>query len=623
MAYEFFYEGTPYSLEPNYGELFTGYRIPAGEIGAPTSIQTANQIQEVSNLLNQGIKPIELQPIQQEVFDQIPKQHFKEIGRLRKLTGAEMSMHAPIIEPSGITREGWSETDRESAERQLKTVIDKSHELNPDGKVPVTIHASAIQGTEFSPPSEESVQKYKEQIKEKTGREATKDELKNLYEKRIVAINRETHQMTPIERELRIYPEEVAEGLEKGKSIGEIKPEIRTPREEMRIHNISDWHNNLTQVIFYKNRGDEIIETYYPTVKKIWNEVMPQLAAKRITRNQFESFIKQLPDSQQAALSKVRGAYEYIENSQLILRSLFSKAYKYGSEEEKKILSEAAKDFGEKIRSPDIAVQSEAIQNLAIQMEAVKPNIYVPIEDFAVDNSAKTFANVALHAYEKYKDKAPIISIENLPSGMAFSRSEELKKLVEESREKFIIEAVKKGHSKSEAEEAAKKMIGVTWDVGHINMMRKEGFKEEDITKETEEIAKYVKHVHLTDNFGYSDSHLPPGMGNVPIKEILEKLEKAGFEGKKIVEAGSFVQHFKVPPTQAVLEAFGSPLYPMHAQPSWNQISATYGNYFSGYGTFLPESHFSMYGAGFSGMPVELGGQMQGKQSRFTGAPTE
>ena len=42
-----------------------------------------------------------------------------------------------------------------------------------------------------------------------------------------------------------------------------------------------------------------------------------------------------------------------------------------------------------------------------------------------------------------------------------------------------------------------------------------------------------VKHLHLTDNFGYADTHLPPGMGNVPIKGMLinsvkEPLEQMG-----------------------------------------------------------------------------------------------
>ncbi len=610
MAYEFFYSGTPYSLDPNYGELFIGYRVPQTEIGAPTSIQTANQIQEVSNLLNQGVKTIELQPISPEVFDQIPKQHFKEIARLQKMSGAETTVHAPMIEPSGLTKEGWSEADRETAERQLKMVVEKSHELNPQGNIPITIHASALPGTEFSPVSKEMVEEYKRQFRERERREPTLEEIKELSKKRIVAINQETKQTIPIEREQRIYPHRIA-----GKALKDIKPEFHSPKEELQIVNESDWHNNLTQVIFYKNRGDEIIETYYPAVKHIW----PAILTGQITPEQME----QLPQAQKAALNNVRGAYEYVKNSQLILNSMFSKAYKYGTEEEKARLKKAADRFGEKIRIPDIAIQSKAVQDLAIEMQDVTPKLFIPIEDFAAEHSAKTFGNAAFHAYEKYGNKTPIISIENLFPGMAFSRSEQLKKLVDNSRKKFVEQAVKKGYSESDAKKAAERTIGVTWDVGHLNMMRKSGFKKEDIVKETEKIAKYVKHVHLTDNFGYSDAHLPPGMGNVPTKEILQELEKKGFAGKKIIEAGGFVQHFKVPPTQAVLEALGSPLYTMMAAPYWNQVRASYGGYFSGYGPILPEQHFSMYGAGFSGMPIELGGQMPGKQSRFSGTPSE
>jgi hypothetical protein len=83
------------------------------------------------------------------------------------------------------------------------------------------------------------------------------------------------------------------------------------------------------------------------------------------------------------------------------------------------------------------------------------------------------------------------------------------------------------------------------------------------------------------------------------------------------------VQHFKVSPTQYVLEAMGSPLYSMMAQPYWNQMKAVQGSYFAGYGTTLPEQHFSIYGAGFSGLPTELGGQIPGKGSRLTGTPME
>jgi len=78
--------------------------------------------------------------------------------------------------------------------------------------------------------------------------------------------------------------------------------------------------------------------------------------------------------------------------------------------------------------------------------------------------------------------------------------------------------------AKEAGKQAAEKLIGATWDVGHINMIRRQGFGKEDIIKEAEKIAPVVKHIHLSDNFGFEHTELPMGMGNVPIKEIMKKL---------------------------------------------------------------------------------------------------
>ena len=160
-------------------------------------------------------------------------------------------------------------------------------------------------------------------------------------------------------------------------------------------------------------------------------------------------------------------------------------------------------------------------------------------------------------------------------------------------------------------------------------MIKKAGFTDKDVAQQTEVISKLVKHVHITDNFGFSDSHLPPGMGNVPIKVIMEKLEKAGaFSGKNgqqkaraIMEAAALPIHFKKSPHPYVLEAFGSPLYASNMAPFWNQAQGVQGSYFGFPMAYLPEKHFSMYGSGFSLLPEELGGQMPGTQSRFSGTP--
>ncbi len=90
---------------------------------------------------------------------------------------------------------------------------------------------------------------------------------------------------------------------------------------------------------------------------------------------------------------------------------------------------------------------------------------------------------------------------------------------------------------------------------------------------------------------------------------------------KKITEAGGFFQHFKRSPHPLTLAAMGSPIYGMSAAGNWNQAVEMQGAYSGGYGTLNPQTHHSYFGAGFTTMPVELGGAMPGGESRFGGAP--
>lgn len=579
------YQGGYSSLSPSYGDIFTGYRVSARDLGAPTKPDTANQIQQVNQLLNQGIIPIEVGALQPEVFDQIPKQHFKEINRMAKLTGAKISVHAPMIEPSGLGEQGWSETNRELAERQLNDIIEKSIEMDDKGGMPITIHSAGIPGTEY-----------------KMTPEGKKIE-------RLMIINQETGKPAPIEEERKHLPGLSAEELRKGR--------IRSPKEELQIINESTWDNELSQVTYYKEGADRII-----------SENIMQIP-ENILKETFENVEKRkaLDPIQQQAYGHLKNASAYLKNTEQHLTGLFHKAYKFGTDEEKRFLEKTSEEFKNELeKDKTLPGQSKAIQGLMINLEKVTPNLYVPIEDFAVKHSSQTFANVAFNAFDKFKDKAPKISIENMFPGMAFSSGEEMNKLIMESKKKFVEKAVSKGYSDSEAREQADKMIGMTLDVGHLNIAKKKGFEDKDLLKEVEQIAKHVKHVHLTDNFGYSDSHLPPGMGNVPFKEILEKLEKAGTlkDARKIVEAGGFVQHFGQSPYPASLEAMGSPIYSMQMGPYWNQALGLQQGYFSGYGMMLPQGNYETFGSGFSQLPSELGGQKQGAQgSRMSGKPME
>jgi endonuclease IV len=588
------YQGGYSTLDPekysSYGNLFTGYHVPAAALGAPTKPDTANQIQQVNMLMSQGIIPIEVGAIKPEIFDQIPKQHFKEINRMAKLTGSDISVHAPIVEASGIGEQGYDEGARKIAEQQLINVVERTAPMNDKGGMSITIHgAGAIPGVE-----------YKMTPEGKT-------------EEKIVVVNRDTGKLTTaLQEEKKFYPS--TKDWDKGT--------VLTPKDELERLNESEWHNSLSQLIHYKENADKIIADNEAKIM----DLIPLMKQGRIKS------MKDMNPQQAAAYNHIMNAQTYLEDAQQSISGLFHKAYKLGSDEDKKMLQDVAKEYKDNLKNagPIVSAQSMAMQKMISQLQTVTPELYQPVEAYAVDKSADTFSNVALQAFKKHKGKAPTINIENMFPGMAFSYGKELNDLVTKSKEQFVKKAVEQGVlSEASARSQADKMIGVTLDVGHLNIARKKGFEKEDILKELNEIAKHVKHVHVTDNFGYSDSHLPPGMGNVPVKEIMERLEKEGKgDVKKVVEAGGWVQHFGTSPFPYMLEAMGSPMFAdtvgTGQQPYWNQVQGLYQGYTGGFGMMLPQTNYAMFGAGFSQLPTELGGSAAGgKGSRMSGKPME
>ncbi len=596
MSYEYFYDGASSSLDPNYGE-FIGYRGQFKDLGMTTDPRTANIIQDVLMKLNTGIKVMEIEGVSPEIFDSIPTQHLEEVRRLSELSGAETTLHGPLIEASGFTREGWSETNRESAERQMNQVVERAHDLSPKGNIPVTFHSTAM-----LPEALETVkQKVEGEYKE--------------VPKGMLIVEPRTGDIKQLKEVEKFFPEE-------GKQLGEERK--FDPERELEKRNRDIWTETLGSLNFSALRGEQELESFKEP------EIFKSYAEFKENPESIDKFPEQEKEILQRGFRNLEHGSVFLKDAYRQMRELYNMVYKDASDDDRKKLNSYAKEIAPLVqtgieRDPEkLQHFSEVIQKGLNVLGSLKtPRIYKPLNEFVIEKSSETFANAAFRGYEKFKDSAPIISIENPPAGAGLSRAEDIKRLVEESRKNFVKRAKEEGISESEAKKAAEKLIGATWDVGHINMLRKQGYTKEDIIKQTEKIAPFVKHVHLSDNFGMEHTELPMGMGNVPIKEIMEKLGKEGFKGKKIIEAAQWWQHFKTPPLVPTLEAFGSPLYAMKAAPYWNQISATYGSYFSGYGPIMPEQHFSMYGAGFSGMPVELGGQMPGKQSRFAGTPTE
>ncbi len=599
------YQGGFNSLDPDkaYSSEFTGYRATAGSLGMTTDPRSANIIKEASGKLSSGVKNIELALVTPEIFDSIPKQQLKEINQLTKLTGINVSVHGPVMDSAGFNQQGYSDVNRENVERRIADVVIRSQEVDPDGNVPVVFHsAEGIAGSEWKTlgaPGEERTAK------------------------RLIAVNRETGQMIPLETDKKFYP-----------GRGKLKEEIITPEDNLEIANHTEWDNSLRKVEFNRESAERILQNIHPHFQDLYYNY----ALGRLTKDLLPEEVEQM--------KKISSALQYMEEAKIGLNSAFDKAVTIAKKEDDKkkleTLQSYSSSYGEALgignkekeimARLDPKVQSNAVFGILNQLKNsdVAPNTFISIEDFATEKSAETFGNAAFKAYQKYGDKTPIIAIENPPAGFGLSTGEDLKNLVEASREKFANNLIEEeGMSKRSAKQTAAKFIGATWDVGHINMLRKQGFSTEDIVKESEKIAPYLKHVHLSDNFGFEHTELPMGMGNVPMKEIMEKLGQKGFEARKVIEAGTWWQHFQTNPLVESMEGLGSPMYgggpaTVGGMPYWNQALGFHQSYGEGFGQMLPGINYQTFGAGFSQLPSHLGGDASGGTGgRMSGRPME
>ena len=590
-------EGGPYLRAEDSPYLGKNGMIPAHQLGLTTDPRVANQIAALSQSLNQGVSVMEIGTLSPQVFETIPKQHFAEMRRKAKLAGAQVTLHAPIqgTDPSGFGQQGYDESNRLVVERQLKDVIDKAAEIDDKGNMPITIHGSNAAGSTF---------KY---IKNEKGEREKVTEM-------LVAVDRETGQLRPIKGDTKYYPE-----------LGVQKKEY-TPEKQLENANRTMWEDQIDKIQFQKVNVDNILS-------KIPREA--QMMALKASED--EDYFKQLGPNEKNLVLNTYSAKNYLDDIHRNLNATFSKAYELGTEEQRKELEKLSNEFAkslygidpvkvkrgnlseeEKIKMSqtynDFQNQANAMQIFAEKLKEVQPKLLESIEQFSIDKAAETFSNVAMYAYKKKGEKAPSLSIENLYQEMGFSQGEDLKNLVENSRNKFIEKLKKeKNISDSEAKKIAAKLIGVTFDVGHLNISKKYGYNDEDLVKEAEKVKKYVNKVHLTDNFGFNDTHLPPGMGNVPFQALLEALGEEGAKAIKINEVGGWFEHFKSSPFPQMLEAYGSPIYSTGTGPYWSQAGGFQQSYLETYGQMLPSTNYQMFGAGFSQLPQNLGGQ-QGQQ---------
>ncbi|HHV60701.1 MAG TPA: sugar phosphate isomerase/epimerase [Clostridiaceae bacterium] len=72
--------------------------------------------------------------------------------------------------------------------------------------------------------------------------------------------------------------------------------------------------------------------------------------------------------------------------------------------------------------------------------------------------------------------------------------------------------------------------VGVCWDFGHGALMY------ENQTEGIRRVGKRLKAVHVADNWGANDDHMPPFIGNNNWEEIMKVLREIGFDGNMVFE---------------------------------------------------------------------------------------
>lgn len=254
-----------------------------------------------------------------------------------------------------------------------------------------------------------------------------------------------------------------------------------------------------------------------------------------------------------------------------------------------------------------------------------------PLEEYGKVASAKNLARAAVYAYDVEHEmglKKPLfIAPENLfPESGYGGHPGELREVITDARKEMANRLVKeRGMAEAEARGVAEEHIKATFDIGHAYTWKK-FFKREEgesradydrrfnkwVLKQVDSLAKdkIIGHVHISDNFGYYDEHLTPGMGSAPLKEFVKKLKDAEITSPMIAEPGAQAQDQLF---SAMTGAWGALVTsPIYRSFKWTDIEDSYfgrtASPFYIVGKYAPSDEYRGVEKGapfWSGVPLE------------------
>lgn len=569
------------------GENIEGSITPVSRIG--TTVTEGQGVggtfrETLMSAIRLGVRRVELalqmgesQPrVGPESYGKDVRDDIRELAKINKVK--IHSIHSPtaIGNVSGMTREGFSEQQRESELNEIKKAIDFAADVTGGG-------ASIVVHTGEFPRNISDVNEYERDTLGNKGLrfEGFPGESK---EKIHFLVDDRTGQLIKTIKEDQMV----------------ITPDWKTKEINGELVYVDDDGNPVKElsqrVPKTKDNKLSIKELSWDDVRKeteAYNRLLPK--NERIRPEQFVQY--SMIDAQQRTAEGYANHYEeernrikgqYMENilgtkiqreikkdkelQNEILMQQSNPNYKLSDEAQRKLtkIKEEVKLSKEEEKNAENLVKnvnSELILGQRMQareLEMMKKHIK-PADDFALNKSVTSLAELGIEAFKEGKarklDEPLFIAPENIFPEMGYgSHPQELIDLVKKSRNKMVemmtqkeIEGKKNPYfdpsiSREKAEKLAKDHIKATFDTQHLGMWyRYFDRKDKPFSSEQERLEEFNKwylqwvekmqkeeiigNVHMLDGFGRGHTHVPISEGKHPVKTAIHKLLEMGYEG--------------------------------------------------------------------------------------------
>ncbi|MBI4438801.1 sugar phosphate isomerase/epimerase [Candidatus Woesearchaeota archaeon] len=543
-------------IEPMDGEPQLSGLTPS-QIGIPTP-PMQNQLEALQAKIRQGASRVELGftgrgkgsmgqgSTTPEMYGMEERRDIKELAEWNKVI---LTTHASIGvgNLSGLTEGGFNEMAREQALNEIKRAVDFAADVTQGGAI--VVHTGEFQRPLYDNYPEFMLNPAEAHLLEGERKKAV-----------FHIVDDRTGQIIPIRTDQPVplpvwKTNESGKYLfdEKGEKIPETEVDPATGRERYKME-LREWD--------YFVRETEKWNSENPDKTKRTPELQYQIEQVDLQRLQYAGMSSfyggiERAKQQKETLDRVKKALQFYQNLEKNLpveeqwKIMFHHEPQLRgilpaspSQLPSEVLTEHKKQIEADLQRMIFA--EVAYTQQAEQIKYTQQHL-MPIRDYAIKKTADTIARAGLFAMQKseqMRTKEPLfIAPENIFPETYGSHPHELRDMVLESRKSMASYLKVKGYDDQHAKELAEQHIKATFDVGHGYTWRKyfigdadKSIAENDkafkkwLLDEVEKLAKdkILGHVHISDNFGYEDEHVDPGMGRAPIKEFIERVRKHG-----------------------------------------------------------------------------------------------